>query len=200
VWLGEGETPWGGAKELHPAASFSLYVEMLQREEEEPEEREREREREREEREREKRERERKNRTRREREKRKRKREIAKETGLDCMGEDAEDEGEDEDADDGGDATTPPVHAPPAAAPEEIIKEEGPVKMLPAQEAPVVHEVILPDAAPKLLQPRLYRMLMRDYEESLSRMMDDLDDLDDPTKASSDLDEWFPEDGSNDRD
>jgi hypothetical protein len=116
------------------------------------------------------------------------------------MGEDAEDEGEDEDADDGGDATTPPVHAPPAAAPEEIIKEEGPVKMLPAQEAPVVHEVILPDAAPELLQPRLYRMLMRDYEESLSRMMDDLDDLDDPTKASSDLDEWFPEDGSNDRD
>jgi hypothetical protein len=35
--------------------------------------------------------------------------EIAKETGLDCMGEDAEDEVEDEDADDGGDATTPLV-------------------------------------------------------------------------------------------
>jgi hypothetical protein len=38
---------------------------------------------------------------------------------------------------------------------------------------------------------------MRDYEESPSRMMDDLDDL---TKASSDMDEWFPEVGSNDRD
>jgi hypothetical protein len=40
---GEGGTAggvaWGGAKELDPAARFSLYVEMLQREEE-PEERE----------------------------------------------------------------------------------------------------------------------------------------------------------------
>jgi hypothetical protein len=40
---------------------------------------------------------------------------------------------------------------------------------------------------------------MRDYEESPSRMMDDLDYLYDPTKASSDMDEWFPEDGSNGR-
>jgi hypothetical protein len=39
-------------------------------------------------------------------------------------------------------------------------------------------------------------MLMRDYEESPTRMMDDLDDLD----ASSNMDEWFLEDGSNDRD
>jgi hypothetical protein len=31
-------------------------------------------------------------------------------------------------------------------------------------------------------------------------MMDDLDDLDDPIKASFDMEEWFPEDGSNDRD
>jgi hypothetical protein len=37
-------------------------------------------------------------------------------------------------------------------------------------------------------------MLMRDYEERPSRMMNDLDDLD----ASSDMDEWFPEDGNND--
>jgi hypothetical protein len=43
-------------------------------------------------------------------------------------------------------------------------------------------------------------MLMRDYEESPSRMMDDLDDLDDPTEAYSDMDERFPEDGSNDQD
>jgi hypothetical protein len=33
--------------------------------------------------------------------------EIARETGLDRMGEDANDEEEDEDADDGGDATAP---------------------------------------------------------------------------------------------
>jgi hypothetical protein len=32
-------------------------------------------------------------------------------------------------------------------------------------------------------------------------MMDDLDDLaDDPNDGCSDMDEWFPEDGSNDRD
>jgi hypothetical protein len=49
-------------------------------------------------------------------------------------------------------------------------------------------------------------MIMRDYEESPLRMvngpheLDDLDDLDDPTEANYDVDEWFPEDGSNDRD
>jgi hypothetical protein len=31
-------------------------------------------------------------------------------------------------------------------------------------------------------------------------MMNDLDDLDDSIEASSYMDEWFPEDGSNDRD
>jgi hypothetical protein len=42
---------------------------------------------------------------------------------------------------------------------------------------------------------------MRDYEESSPRMMDDLDDLDDdPNKGCSDMDEWFHEDGINDRD
>jgi hypothetical protein len=61
-------------------------------------------------------------------------------------------------------------------------------------------EVILVDAEPEPPQPHLYRMLMRDYEACPSRMMDDLDDLDDLTEASSDMDEWFPEDGSNDQD
>jgi hypothetical protein len=42
-------------------------------------------------------------------------------------------------------------------------------------------------------------MLMRDYEGSPSRMMDNLDDLDDPIEASSDMDEWFSKDGSNDQ-
>jgi hypothetical protein len=49
-------------------------------------------------------------------------------------------------------------------------------------------------------------MSMRDYEESPPRMangpheLDGFDDLDDPTKADHDMDEGFPEDGSNDRD
>jgi hypothetical protein len=38
--------------------------------------------------------------------------EIARETGLDRMGEDTEDEEEDEDADDEGDATAPPIPVP----------------------------------------------------------------------------------------
>jgi hypothetical protein len=70
----------------------------------------------------------------------------------------------------------------------------------------VAHEVILADAEPKLQQPRLFNMIMWDYEESPPRMvdgpheLDDLDDLDDPTEANYNVDEWFPEDGSNDRD
>jgi hypothetical protein len=47
--------------------------------------------------------------------------EIVRETGLDCLGEDAEDEEEDEDANDGRDAA-----APPAVAPEEV-NGEGPM-------------------------------------------------------------------------
>jgi hypothetical protein len=43
-------------------------------------------------------------------------------------------------------------------------------------------------------------MLMRDDKESPSMMMDDLDNLDDPIEAYSDMDEWFPKDGSNDPD
>jgi hypothetical protein len=42
---------------------------------------------------------------------------------------------------------------------------------------------------------------MRDYEESPPRMVDELDDLvDDPNEGRSDMDELFPDDGSNDRD
>jgi hypothetical protein len=96
-----------------------------------------------------------------------------------------------------------PLHPmPPAAAtPEEIVEEEGPIDMVPKQEAPVGHEVILVDAEPELLQPRLYDMLMSDYEESLPRMVDDLHDLDDdPNEGCSDMEEWFPKDGSNDQD
>jgi hypothetical protein len=122
---------------------------------------------------------------------------ITRETGLDHMGEDAEDEEEDEDVDDGGDDTAPPAPVPPAAAPEEIIMEEELVEMVPELEAPMAHEVILVDAEPEMLQPCLYHTLMRDYEESPPNMMDGLDD--DPNEGRSDMDEWFPEDGSNDR-
>jgi hypothetical protein len=61
-------------------------------------------------------------------------------------------------------------------------------------------EVITPEEEPVPPQPRLFTALMRDHEESLSRMFDDLDDLDDPTEANYDVDEWFLEDGSRDRD
>jgi hypothetical protein len=57
-------------------------------------------------------------------------------------------------------------------------------------------EVITPEEEPGPPQPRLFT----DHEESLSRMFDDLDDLDDPTEANYDVDEWFLEDGSRDRD
>jgi hypothetical protein len=53
-------------------------------------------------------------------------------------------------------------------------------------------------------------MIMRDYEESPPWMengpheLDDLDGLydldDDPNEGRSNIEEWFPEDGSNDRD
>jgi hypothetical protein len=61
--------------------------------------------------------------------------EIARKTGLDCMGEDVEDEEEDEDVDDGGDAASPPVAAPPPLVPPttalEEIDDEDPVEMIP---------------------------------------------------------------------
>jgi hypothetical protein len=113
--------------------------------------------------------------------------EIIRETGLDRMGEDAEDEEEDEDADEGRDAAAPPVPVPPAVTPEE---EEEPVEMVHEQEALVAHEVILADVEPKLPQPHLYHALKRGYEECPLRMMVDLDDLDDdPNEGRSDMDE-----------
>jgi hypothetical protein len=93
---------------------------------------------------------------------------------------------------------------------EEIIEEEAPVEMVPEQQALMTHELFLVDAEPELPQTHLFNMIMRDYEESPPRMengpheLDDLDDLydldDDPNEGRSDMDEWFPEDGSNDRD
>jgi hypothetical protein len=90
--------------------------------------------------------------------------EMAKEYGLNSMGENNDDK--DEDDDDEGNAVAPPAPAP-AAKPEEIVEEEDPVENGP-------HE------------------------------LDDLDvlgDLDeDPNEDHSGVKEWFPLDGSNDRD
>jgi hypothetical protein len=131
--------------------------------------------------------------------------EIARETGLDRMGEDAKDEEEEEDVDDRGDAATPPVVAPPPPMPPatalEEIDNEGPIEMIPEQETPVPHEVIVADAESEMSQLCLYHALMRDYEENLLRMEDDFDDLDDdPNEGCTSMHGWFPEDGSNDRD
>jgi hypothetical protein len=131
--------------------------------------------------------------------------EITRETGLDRMGEEEDEEEEEEDADDRGDATTPaaaasPPPAPPAAVPEEI-DEEGPMEVILEQETSMLHGVVLADAEPQMPHLRLYQALMRDYEEHPLRMEDDFDDLDDdPNEGRSDVDEWFPKDGSNDRD
>jgi hypothetical protein len=128
--------------------------------------------------------------------------EMVEEYGLNHMGENDNDE----DDSDEGNAAAPPAPAPPAVAPEEIVEEEAPVEMVPKLEAPVAHEVMLADAEPELPLPRLFNMIMRDYEESPPRMvnglheLDDLDDLDDPTEVDYNVDEWFPEDGSNDQD
>jgi hypothetical protein len=61
-------------------------------------------------------------------------------------------------------------------------------------------EIIALEAEPDPPQPCLFNVLMRDYEESPLRMVDNLDDLDDPTQADYDVNKWFPEVGSNDRD
>jgi hypothetical protein len=131
--------------------------------------------------------------------------EISREMGLDRMGEDEDEEEEEEDANDGGYATAPPVAATPPSVPLaavlEEISEEGPVEAIPEQEALMPKEVILADAEPEMPWLHLYHALMRDYEEHPLRMEDDFDDLDDdPNEGHSDIDEWFPKDGSNDRD
>jgi hypothetical protein len=74
--------------------------------------------------------------------------EMVEEYGLNRMGENDDNKDKDDD-DNKGKAITPPAPAPPTAAPEEIIEEEVPMKMVPEQEAPVVHEVILADAEPE---------------------------------------------------
>jgi hypothetical protein len=52
----------------------------------------------------------------------------------------------------------------PVAVPEET-NEEGHVDVIPEQEAPMRHKVVLVDAEPEVPQLCLYHTLMRDYEE-----------------------------------
>jgi hypothetical protein len=88
--------------------------------------------------------------------------EMAEEYGLNRMGEN--DDEKDKKDDDEGNAIAP-LALMPAAAPEEIVKEEAPMENGP-------HEL-----------DDLY----------------DLGDLDgDPNQGRSNVDEWFPKDGSND--
>jgi hypothetical protein len=75
------------------------------------------------------------------------------------------------------------------------------MEAIPEQEAPMSHVVILVDAEPEMPQLCVYHALLRDQEENPLRLEDDFDDLDDDSSEDhSDMDEWFPEDGSNDRD
>jgi hypothetical protein len=119
--------------------------------------------------------------------------EIAREMGLDHMGED-DDEEEEEDAYDGGDAAappaaTPPPPVPPAAVPEEINKE-GPMEAISEHGVLIPHEFVMAEAEPEIPQLRLYRALMRDYEGNPLRLEDDFDDLDDyPNGGRFDVDE-----------
>jgi hypothetical protein len=76
--------------------------------------------------------------------------EIAREMGLDHMGENEDEEEEEEDPDKEGDAAAPPAAAPPPPAPPaavlEEINEEGPMEAIPEQEVPMPHEVIMAEA------------------------------------------------------
>jgi hypothetical protein len=88
--------------------------------------------------------------------------EMAREYGLNSMGENDDDE----DDDDEGNTVAPPAPAL-AAMPEEIVEEEHPVENGP-------HEL---------------------------NDLDDMGDLDEyPNEGCSNVEEWFPQDGSNDRD
>jgi hypothetical protein len=83
--------------------------------------------------------------------------EMDEEYGLNHMGEN--------DDDDEGNAVTP-LAPLLATVPDEAIEEEAPMEMVLEQETPMAHEVILVDAEPKLPQPHLFNMIMRDYKES----------------------------------
>jgi hypothetical protein len=108
--------------------------------------------------------------------------EIARETGLDHMGEDEEEE-EEEDTNNEGDVAAPPAAAPPPLVPPTVVPEEinkeGPMEAIPEQEDPMPHEVTTTEAESETPQLLLYHALMRDYAENPLRLEDDFDDLND---------------------
>jgi hypothetical protein len=64
------------------------------------------------------------------------------------------------------------------------------MEVIPEQEAPMLHEVVLTDDEPKVPQLYLYHALLRDYVENPLRLEDDFDDLNDnPSEAHSSMDE-----------
>jgi hypothetical protein len=64
------------------------------------------------------------------------------------------------------------------------------MEVIPKQGIPMPHEVVMAEAEPEIPQLRLYRALMRDYEENLLGLEDDFDDLDDyPNGGRSNMDE-----------
>jgi hypothetical protein len=129
--------------------------------------------------------------------------EMAEEYRLNHMGENDDDE--DKDDDDEGNATAPLHLCHLLLHLRRSSKKKPPWRWFLSKRAPVAHEVILAYAEPELSQPRLFNMIMRDDEESPPWMenglheLDDLDDLDDLIEADYNMDEWFPEDGSSDR-
>jgi hypothetical protein len=128
--------------------------------------------------------------------------EITRETGLDSMDEN---EGEEEEMDNKGDVAAPPTAAPPPSAPladiPEEIHEEGPMEAIPGQEDLTPHEVAMAEVESETPQHHFYHALMRDDEEDPLRLEEDFDDLENYLDGdSSNVDEYFPEDGSNGRD
>jgi hypothetical protein len=53
------------------------------------------------------------------------------------------------------------------------------MEAIPEQEVPMPHEVVMVEAEPEIPQLRLYRAVMKNYEENPLRLEDDFDDLDD---------------------
>jgi hypothetical protein len=53
------------------------------------------------------------------------------------------------------------------------------MEVISEQEVPMLHEVVMAEAEPEIPQLRLYRALMRDYEDNPLRLEDDFDDPDD---------------------
>jgi hypothetical protein len=93
--------------------------------------------------------------------------EMVEEYGLNHMGENDDDE--DEDDDDEGNVVAP-LHLRLLSCLRRSSKKKPPWRWFPNKRPLVAHEVILAVVEPKLPQPHLFNMIMRNYEESPPRM------------------------------